>query len=377
VAFALTFVGALGVLAMLVAWAMAALVLANGHGGRPTRALAILLFMDGTGAGLGNGLMFLTSSPADAYAFQALAILPYSFLPLVYGSFVSTLDSPLARPLRTRAFRAAAGAIGGAAILLMVLRPRLVVSDLVEPWYAPYDQVIGPSFYVFFGLIGILCAYGTVVALSTLLRAPRGSAARARARAYTAAFAARDAGFILVLLLPLVDLALPATRYTDLGFENAVSGTAIVLIYVPLLAYGILRTQLFDVDLRIKKGISRGTVSVVFLAFFLVVSQVAQNYLSAAYGYLVGGVATALLLLALTPVQRFAERVANVTMPHVRPTEEYFAFRKHEIYRQALLDAMQDGVVTARERAVLDGLRRSLGIDPAVAQEMERAAGAA
>jgi uncharacterized membrane protein YebE (DUF533 family) len=43
-----------------------------------------------------------------------------------------------------------------------------------------------------------------------------------------------------------------------------------------------------------------------------------------------------------------------------------------EIYRQVIADARADGVITVKERAVLDGLRRTLDLDAVIADEMER-----
>lgn len=45
-----------------------------------------------------------------------------------------------------------------------------------------------------------------------------------------------------------------------------------VFIYVPLVAYGVLRLQLFDIGLRIKRTLKRGTVAAAFVATFFVVS---------------------------------------------------------------------------------------------------------
>jgi len=57
-----------------------------------------------------------------------------------------------------------------------------------------------------------------------------------------------------------------------------------VIIYVPLVAYGVMRVQLFDVDLRIKRTLKRSTVAAAFVATFFVVSEFAGIYLSGQLG---------------------------------------------------------------------------------------------
>lgn len=44
----------------------------------------------------------------------------------------------------------------------------------------------------------------------------------------------------------------------------------------------------------------------------------AQTFLTDVYGFVVGGVAAGLLLFAIHPLQRVAERVADAAMPGVR-----------------------------------------------------------
>jgi hypothetical protein len=73
----------------------------------------------------------------------------------------------------------------------------------------------------------------------------------------------------------------------------------------------------------------------------------------------------------LAPLQRFAERVASVAMPNTRNTPEYAAFRKLQVYEAALSEALEGGGISAKERALLNRLRDSLGILEADAQIME------
>jgi tellurite resistance protein len=73
----------------------------------------------------------------------------------------------------------------------------------------------------------------------------------------------------------------------------------------------------------------------------------------------------------LAPLQRFAERVASAAMPNTKNTPEYAAFRKMQVYEAAIIEAQQDGGISAKERNLLNLLRDSLEISPADAETME------
>jgi hypothetical protein len=141
--------------------------------------------------------------------------------------------------------------------------------------------------------------------------------------------------------------------------------------FVVLLAYGMLKVQLFDVDLRIKHGIRRSTIAAAFVAVFLIIEQVVQNWFTGKFGLLVGAVAAGLLLFALGPIRRFAEALANGAMPEVSASPEYLAFRKLEVYRAAFEGLYADTVVSDKERAMLDRLRIKLAIQPVDARAIE------
>ena len=143
------------------------------------------------------------------------------------------------------------------------------------------------------------------------------------------------------------------------------------LIYVPIIAYGILRTQLFDIDLRIRWTIKQSTVASVFIAVMFVVSEGASQFLSDELGAVTGLLAAGVLMFFLAPLQRFAERVASTAMPNTKSTPEYTMFRKMQVYESALIEAHYEDGVSDRERALLDRLRDSLGVSEADARAME------
>ncbi len=130
---------------------------------------------------------------------------------------------------------------------------------------------------------------------------------------------------------------------------------------VAVLAYAIVRQQLFDIDLKIKWTVNRGSVAAAFVSVFFVVEQIVQNLAGDALGVAAGAVATGLLVFAMHPLQRLARRFADVAMPNVRENDpNYTLENKRDTYRQALAIAWSDGVLTAKEMLMLSRLRESL-----------------
>ena len=92
------------------------------------------------------------------------------------------------------------------------------------------------------------------------------------------------------------------------------------LVSVPVIAYGILRTQLFDIDLRVRWTIKQSTVAAVFVAVFYLVSEGVDRFLSSELGNLFGLFASALVVFFLAPLQR----VGLLPHPRLEFTTCYF-----------------------------------------------------
>jgi hypothetical protein len=143
------------------------------------------------------------------------------------------------------------------------------------------------------------------------------------------------------------------------------------LFAVPLVAYGILRTHLFDIDLRVRWTIKQSTLAAAFVAIMFLISEGADRLLSAELGNFAGLLAAALVVFFLAPLQRFAERVASVAMPNTENTPEYAAYRKMQVYESALADALLEGGISEKERSLLNTLRETLGISATDAASLE------
>ena len=197
--------------------------------------------------------------------------------------------------------------------------------------------------------------------------------ARSRAGTFAVAFGVRDVCWSFVygwatLVLWQGTYAIVDPSAPTVPFLVYALGT---LVAVPLIAYGILKAQLFDIDLKIQWTIRQSTIAGAFVAVFYVVTEGADRLFEAELGTWVGLLASALLIFFLAPLQRLAERFAGAVMPNTNDTTEYASYRKMQVYEAALTDALPVGI-SLKDRALLNHLRESLGIAAADADAIER-----
>ncbi len=212
--------------------------------------------------------------------------------------------------------------------------------------------------------------YGRTVVLAILLIvAGLWLVATARARP-TERRACRNLAWMALGMPVLGMLAVTAFGSYASALDSGIMGGARA-VGVAMLAYAILRHALFDIDLKVKWTVKQSTVAAFFVTVFFFVSEAAETFFSAAIGPYLGLVAAALLVFALAPLQRVAERVADAAMPHVEDTQAYREGRKEEVYRATLAELVADGRVSTKERRALFRLQESLGLDATVANRLE------
>lgn len=354
------FVDWLGVPAALLAWSFALYVFFVAPKSLAARLLMLMLVVDGVAvisshnnwsyvdALFGLGLEFWWRvHVASDWAVIA-----------TYLAFVGvTVQSPLARPFRSRQVQWALAAI--ACVLALAVIPM-------------DQQTFLARFATFlYSLIALVLTWGFAAAVNAWWIA-RDAASKSRAKAFAVAFGVRDTIwlFTFVMLVAYLNGYIEASNpiLTKLGPSLY---AAAVIIYVPLVAYGMLRTQLFDIDLRIKRTLTRSTLLAAFVAVFFLISGLAEIFLSNMLGNILGVVATAGLMLFLDPLQRAAQGLADAAMPSTVDTPEYEAFRKLQVYEATLHATIEDGAIPLGKRGTLDTLISSLGIDPAIARRLE------
>lgn len=349
-----------GLAAGAVALAMAARVLRPRAASPANRRLALVLAVEGFAALTGTGLVYLFDDQDTARAIQSAATAASLLLPSLYLIFLATLPTRLVAPWRGARGVALALALAVALEAFLVARPEAFVAQMRPTWYAAWEASPGAFAWVPAALLLAVSLYGLTAALAAHREAPPATIRRVRARAYGWAFGARDALLVVILLAPMLGSALAPTRAWDLfpvlGFPAA------LLVYVPTLAYGMLRTQLFDVELRLKGNVQRGVIFAAFIAAYVLVGQTAAAFLSPRAGTMIGIGAAGALAFAILPLERGAGRLADAIMPGVRDEEHYLSARRLEVYRASLEDALAAGEIAPRAQERLRDERARLGV---------------
>lgn len=164
-------------------------------------------------------------------------------------------------------------------------------------------------------------------------------------------------------LLSYAYLLLPANA--DVAFHDAygLNGVLRVLGWA-FLVYAILRADLLGVRLP-HFAVSRGAVAAGSLAVLFIVAQVMQNFFSAEYGLLTGGVIAGTFLFAASPVQRAFERMGEKRPAgdgRGRPASASAGKEQEAAYRDAVRLALRDRRFEPAEEIALANLADRLGL---------------
>ena len=352
--------GIFGLFSVAMCWVLAGLLYRVGATGSVARKLALLLVIEGailvTGGSL--GLIITPAATASSWypAYEQVTgvihLLADCAILALYPPFLAAaLDTKLTRPFADKRIRIGLWAVSVALFFTVLLGPLEIGVSLL------YAAVL------------LLFAFALIASIHAWHVAAPGIA-RTRAGIFALAFGFRDVcwGFIYAYGISRIAMGLMDAPEPDFHYIVYAGGT---FLAVPLIAYGILRTQLFDIDLRIRWTIKQSTVAAVFVTIFYLVSEGADRLLASEFGNIAGLIASALVVFFLVPLQRFAERVASVAMPNTENTPEYAMFRKLQVYEAALTEALPDGKISERERELLNRLRDSLGISISDANAIE------
>jgi hypothetical protein len=359
-------IGILALVAVAMCWGFAVVLYRTGAPGSMARMLSALLLVEGitlvsTGyidLFLGEPLREHRLYPAWFKFEEIVHTLGDCAMLALYPPFLAAaLKSKLTTPFASRQARIGLAVASTALFLAVLMTPLKFGATLLY---------LSLSVLFFYALVAAIHSWHTA----------KVGIARTRAGIFALAFGFRDICWSFVY-----GAAIWMIWFDEyLVVDPDVSAAPVYVVYalgtlfaVPLIAYGILRTQLFDIDLRIRWTIKQSTVAAIFIAVFYLVSEGADRLLSSEFGNVLGLLASALVVFFMAPLQHFAERVASAAMPRTQDTPEYAAFRKLQVYESALIEALEyGGGISEKERALLNHLRDSLNVSPQDAEAMER-----
>ncbi|HEX9816112.1 MAG TPA: hypothetical protein VGB18_03955 [Candidatus Thermoplasmatota archaeon] len=360
-------VGVLGVTAGVLAWSLAAVIYFAAPSRLQNRFLALLLFAEGTYVGALWGFTVLADPFWLDTGFIGVAGVSLLAFPGLFMLFASTLPAPVTRLLQNAAARWVFGTLAVAGAAAWVLATERFI---VHPQYYPdvgwgWDD--GPWFSWMLLALIVTMLFSLVAAISYYRASPRGTITRRRAGMYVVAFAIHDVSHVARALYDPLQIAYPVLR-TMGRFHVSVT----TIVFVLVLAYGILKGQLFGIDLHLKASIRRGTVVVLGVAAIVGAAQAGLEYLEGQWGLAVAGLAAALVFLLLRPLERLGTKLSTLALPEVADTSDYKRYRQLELYREAVEGLLEDGRVTSKERRTLVRLQTKLAISAETASQLER-----
>ena len=356
-------IGTLALVSVAACWALALLLFRVSTSGSVGRKLSFLLLAEGvTLVSTGFIDLFLTEETRaqqwypQFFQFEAIIhTLGDCVMLALYPPFLAVaLQTKLVRPFAKKGVRTGISLASAVLFFIVIFGPIEVGGTLLY---------LALSLLFTFALVASIHAWHTATGI-----------ARSRAGVFALAFGIRDIcwGFVYAAAIWMIWKGTYSVVDSDASSAPYIVYALGTLLAVPLIAYGILRTQMFDIDLRIRWTIKQSTLAATVLAIIFVLSEAANEFLSSELGTIGGLLGAAIVVFFLAPLQRFAERVATVAMPNTQNTPEYASYRKMQVYESAVAEAKADGGISDKERKLLNHLRDSLGISPVDAESLER-----
>ena len=342
--------GLTGVFAILMAWSLAVFLLRSAARDRLTVLFAIVLLVEGA---------VLITARAGLVTLLDLQVTRTYYTPHHIADCVLLVVYPLflahALPQRALRFLRHRAAVTVLAIIAIAI---CVVDYVVDFW------VVAAALALMFWLAFGFAVHAVFVARTSL--------ARRRALLFAIAFGLRDVSWGLVYATGVFDFWREADLHILILGQIYAGST---LLYVPIVAYGILSVRLLDITVEIRKGVKRGTLAAAFVALFFLISEGAASLLSERFGTVAGLLGATLIVFLLSPLHRLSEWFSGQVVPP-REDSEYRAFRKLQMYAVAVEDALAYGDIGPARRSLLDRLRESLDVSSDDARQIEADLGA-
>lgn len=366
-----TWVGILGLVAVAACWGLAVVLFRVGAPGTVARKLAWLLVIEGITLVTGGFIWFVLAGDEISDQWYndnvplAVEIANFIVHHLGDAGMIALYPAFLAAALRTRLTRP----FGRKKVrnTIAVVAVLMAVGTVVT--MGAWNSLFGSA--VLYAAVMALFLYALVVSIHAWWVAEPGIA-RTRARVFAIAFGIRDLcwGFSYAASFWTIQSGLPLNE-APLFWPGKIVYALGTLLAVPLIAYGILKAKMFDIDLKIRWTLKQSTFAAAVLAITFAISEGVEMLVSAELGDKWGLLAAAVALLFLKPLQAFAEKVVGLLMPNTQNTPEYQRSRKMRVYEEALIEALDENGISPKERSLLNRLRDSLEISAADAEAME------
>jgi hypothetical protein len=212
----------------------------------------------------------------------------------------------------------------------------------------------------------MVCMFVLIVIFSVLsIKTSNTKLAKEKSLAFAWAFGMRDIAWATVYLTAATGwLEIAPMFFTQLY-------VLATLIYIPIMAYGILKVQMLDIEIKLQWTIKNSTLAGIFVALFYIISEGSSTYLSNLMGDIIGLAVSALVIFFLAPLHRMAEKFSSSVVGTDVQSNEYTTFRRLQMYSAAIEEALAYGDITKGQIALLDRLKESLNLSEVDAHKLE------
>lgn len=164
-----------------------------------------------------------------------------------------------------------------------------------------------------------------------------------------------------------------------IGVHRVVDGLG-ALAGLLVVAYAVLRQRLVNIQWKLRLAVRGTTLAGIFLAVLFVISEGVQAVFAAqaessgvasGTSSVLGIVGAGVVVFALHPVQRLAERLSAKTVPNAKTLDDMSNVERVALYREQAALAWLDGELRRKERLLLDGLRIRLHVPVETAARVE------
>jgi hypothetical protein len=284
----------------------------------------------------------------------------------VYLGFLSTLGGPVGRFLRRPAARFLPWSLPLVGLAALLFRRSLIIAHPDPTADDIWATIGGPLFTMYRVLALLMWLLGLAATIAYWRTSPIGTSMRRQSRVFALGFGIHDGGMLLA-----IGIAVAGGASTGVGWIVAYYGLPIVkLVLLTLVTYGILRVQLFDIDLKVKWTLGRGTTLTLLTGAFFLITETVEFFLPGE-GLIANLVGAGIVALLARPAWRLGTRFANTLLPGIVETEEFRRGRRLDVYRASLEAVAADGLITERERRILETMRAKLGISADEANRVE------
>ena len=217
--------------------------------------------------------------------------------------------------------------------------------------YIGIYSLFKPLFYVTIGIMLVL----TTITFFKMFKKSKEPKRRKRALYFIFSVFIPLVGFTVSVILVEIFYLVP---HVQLGIVGLTISGAVV-------AYGILKHQLFDIHFIVKETFVYLIITIVLIGVFRLIELVLSNLISSTF---FGGdlparlIAAAIVASMFFPLRSQAVKIGNKLFPKLTRSVKSGHKRNLAIYKKQLEFVLADGKITKKEREMLKALRVDLGV---------------